>query len=359
MYTMRDVARLAGVSVATVSAVINGTAKVSPRLTRKVQQAMQGLDYHPDQVARSLKMGKTHVVGMIIPDVTNMFFPEVMLGVEDAAREAQYSVILCNSNEDPEQEQRHLNTLFARRVDGVLLASPDPASASARLSRRNFPLVYIDRVPPGCGFYAVSTDNVEAAYAAVRHLIVLGHERIAMVCGPLHLSPFIDRLEGFRRAMQEAHLPVREEYLRQGGLQIEGGYRSALELLRLPEPPTAIFSSNNKIGLGILRAIFELGVPCPGRISVVGFDDFAGAEYFNPPLTAVAQPMYELGQSAMHLLLEQMQETPGQGAVRENKVVLLRAELRVRGSTAAPGTESTSDIGLSGTRPTAITPPTR
>jgi LacI family transcriptional regulator len=335
IYTMRDVARLAGVSVATVSAVINGTAKVSPSLTRKVQRAMAALDYHPDQVARSLKMGKTSVVGMIIPDITNMFFPEVIQGVEDAARKAGYSVMLCNSNEDPEQEQQHLNTLFARRVDGVLLASPNPSGACARLGRRRVPIVFIDRVPEGAGFCAVTTDNVEGAHTAVRLLISLGHKRIAMICGPSHLSPFADRLEGFRRAMQEANLPVRDEYLRAGGLQSGGGYRSAVDLLRLAEPPTAIFSSNNKTLLGVMHAIVECGISCPRDVSVIGFDDFAGAEYFNPCLTAVAQPMYELGQTAMDLLVAQMGQNTGECDASSSQIVRLRAELRLRNSVAA------------------------
>lgn len=340
MHKMRDVARLAGVSIATVSAVINGTARVSPALTQRVQKAMEALDYHPDQVARSLKVGKTHVIGMIIPDVTNEFFPAVMDGVEDVARQHDYSVMLCNSNEDPEQEQRHLNTLFSRRVDGVLLACADPSSAYDRLVRRRFPIVFVDRIPQGAKCCAVSTDNAGAAHMAVRHLIDLGHERIAIVGGPTVLSPFVGRLEGFRRAMQEAHLAIRDEYVKETTSRVEAGHIAALELLRLPEPPTAVFASNNKLLLGLVRAIFELGLTIPRQLSVVGFDDFPGAEYFNPALTAVAQPMHELGRTAMQLLLGMMEDDTARDRA-DSEIVLLKGELRIRQSTAPPGGVST------------------
>src|SRR5260370_3074607 len=180
MPRMKDVGRLAGVPFATVSAVINGTAVVSDGRAAKVREAMEALDYHPDQVARSLRTGRSHVVGMIVPDVTNPFYPEVIVGVEDAARKAGYSVILCNSNEDPAQEKRHLNELFARRVDGVLIACSDAQHAYDRLLRRRFPLVFFDRIPAGLTGHAVSTDNVEAAYIPPLHLIELGPEKIAM-----------------------------------------------------------------------------------------------------------------------------------------------------------------------------------
>jgi LacI family transcriptional regulator len=328
--TMRDVARLAEVSVATVSAVINGTATVSPSRARKVREAMQALDYHPDQVARSLKVGRTDVVGMIIPDITNAFFPGVVQGVEDTAQGEGYSVILCNSNEDPAREQRHLSNLFARRVDGVIIACSDASAAYESLVRRRFPIVFVDRIPQGLKIAAVSTDNIEAASTATRHLIELGHHRIAFIAGNLRLSPHADRLEGFRRAMQEAHLPMRDEYLRTRGLQMEGGYAAGMELLSLASPPTAVLASNNKMLLGLMRAIGERAVACPGEVSVAGFDDYVWTENFTPALTTVAQPTYEMGQTAMRMLLRKMR---GQGDGDLNEIVQLRAELRVRKST--------------------------
>lgn len=335
MYRMRDVARLAGVSVATVSAVVNHSAGVSAKRTQMVLEAMKALDYHPDQIARSLKMGKTCVIGMVIPDITNPFYPEVIRGAQDAARDEGYAVILCNSDEDPAQEQRNLDTLFSRRVDGVLVACSDSSTAYDRLIRRRFPIIFFDRIPKGFMGSAVSTDNLEAAYLATRHVIELGHTAIAMIAGNLNLSPHADRVEGFRKAMQESGLPIRDEYFCVGDSQVEGGRRLGLRLLSLPEPPTAILSSNNKMLLGLVRAIGELKVPCPERVSVVGFDDYAWTQHFSPRLTTVAQPSYEIGKRAMEMLLSRIrapqEEKPG-----GNQSLLLKAELLIRESTAPP-----------------------
>ena len=333
-FTMRDVARLAGVSVATVSAVVNRTATVSEHRAQKVRAAMEALDYQPDQIARSLKVGRSDVIGMVVSDITNPFFPEVIRGVEDAARKEGYSVILCNSNEDPEQEKRHLNTLFSRRVDGVLLACSDVASAYDSLARRRFPIVFVDRIPRGLAHAGVSTDNVDAGYRATQYLIGLGHKRISFIAGRLTLSPHVDRLEGFRKAMQENHLAVRDEYLRLGDMQTETGYRAGLELLRLSEPPTAIMSSNNKMLMGLMRAIAEIQVPCPQAVSVVGFDDFAWTQHYTPQLTTVAQPTCAIGCRAMELLLAKMRA--GADSPVLNEQILLKAELRIRESTGKP-----------------------
>jgi LacI family transcriptional regulator len=335
-YTMQDVARLAGVSVATVSAVINGTATVSARRTERVREAMAAIDYSPDQIARSLKMGRTSVIGMVIPDVTNAFFPEVIRGVEDGARTHGYSVILCNSNEDPEQEERHLNMLSGRRVDGVLLACTNNATAYDRMLRRRFPIVFFDRIPESPHQGAVGTDNLDASFQATRHLIEQGHRDIAFLAGNLSLSPHAKRLEGFRKAMQEANLPVSQQYLRLGNLQIESGYQNGLQLLELPAPPTAIVSSSSKMLLGLLRAMRERHVRCPEQLSVIGFDDHVWSEFFNPPLTSVAQPSYEIGRIAFEMLLKQLnRETDSQ--IVEGQVILLKATLRIRESTAPPG----------------------
>lgn len=336
MVTMHDVARLANVSVATVSAVINGKNGVSAKLTMQVKEAMATLDYHPDLIARSLKIGRTHTIGMIVPDVTNPFHTEVMRGVEDEARLNGYSPMLCNSNEDPEQERHLLDTLFSQRVDGVLLAASDSSAVYDRLTRRRFPIVFIDRLPVGHKQNAVVTDNVGAAYDAIKYLISLGHERIAIIAGHLHLSTGSDRLEGYRKAMQEAHLLIRDEYFQGGDFQLESGYRCGLQLLRLADPPTAIFSCNNKMTLGLMRALSESQMPCPERVSVLSFDDFEWAANFSPKLTTIAQPTHEMGKQAMRMLLRIMRPDREDLGVSEENVVVLKAELRIRDSTASP-----------------------
>jgi LacI family transcriptional regulator len=333
-YTMRDVARLAGVSTSTVSAVLNSSVPVSPARKQRVMEAMAALDYHPDAVARGLKTGKTNVIGVVVPDITNAFYPEVVRGVEDAARKAGYAVLLCDSNEDAKNEDAHLATLFSRRVDGVLLACCANSTAYATMVRRRFPMVFVDRIPPAAAEGTVSTDNVQAGYAATRHLIGLGHERIAMLAGHTGLSPHRDRLEGFRKAMQESHLPIRDEYLPAGGVQIENGIEATRNLLRLEDPPTAIMISNNKLLLGVMQAMDEDHVQIPGQVSLVGFDDYIWNRYFSPSITAVAQSTYEMGRKAFELLQQIMNRK--KGVELSEKHIRLSAELRVRNSTAAP-----------------------
>jgi LacI family transcriptional regulator len=309
-------------------------------LTLRVQGAMEALDYQPDQVARSLKVRQTQIVGIVIPDITNPFFTHVIRGVEGEARAHGYSLILCDSNEDPAQERLNLNTLFSRRVDGVLLAPTDTYAAQDRLTHRRFPLVFFDRLPPGFAGSAVVTDNFGAAYEATRHLIGLGHQRLAIITGRLDLSNGLDRLEGIRKALQEAGLPLRDEYLLHGDFQLESGYNCGRVLLRLPIPPTAVFSCNNQMTLGLMRALYESKVPCPERISILGFDDFDWAANFSPRLTTVAQPAYEMGRQAMQMLLRLMKSAREKDGSGEVQVVALKAELRVRDSTAPPYQES-------------------
>jgi len=330
---MRDVARLAGVSVATTSAVINNRGTVSAKLTQRVLSAMESLDYHPNQIARSLKVQQTRTIGMILPDIANPFFTAVIRGVESEARAQGYSLILCDSEEDPGLEQTNLNTLFSRSVDGVLLAATGANVAQDRFTRRRCAVVFFDRIWQGITGSAVVTDNLEAAYDGNRHLLGLDHQRIT---GRLNLSNGLDRLEGFRTALQQAGLPLREEYLQRGDFQLESGHSCGLRLLQLDVPPTAIFSCNNQMTLGLMRALGEIGVACPGGVSVLGFDDFDWAASFRPRLTTVAQPTREMGKQAVQMLIRNIQSFQEGANSGEEQVVVLKAELRVRDSTAAP-----------------------
>jgi LacI family transcriptional regulator len=333
--SIRDVARLSGVSVATVSAVINEKGTVSAALSQRVKDAMRKLDYHPDQIARSLRTGRTDVIGIIVPDISNQFFATITRGVEDYSEKNGCSVILCDARDDSAREQKHLSTLYARRVDGVLLASSISQAGYDRLTRRRFPIVFLDAVPTGIVHDSVIVDNVEAARRATRHLIDLGHRQIAIIGGALERSVGSERLEGYRMAMQDAGILIPDSYVQIGDFHLESGHRCGSYLMNLTSPPTAIFACNNAMSLGLLRALADLGIRCPADVSVVGFDDADWALSFNPRLTCISQPTYEMGQRATEMLLDKISKAEeDQNGTHPN--VVLRAELRVRESTAPP-----------------------
>lgn len=334
-YTMADVARLAGVSIATVSAVVNNKGIVSPTLTKKVQQAIEAIGFRPHAGARGLRLGRTYIIGMVMQDIANPFFVEVMRGVEDEAGKNGYEIMVCDSNGQPDLELKRLNALYAQRVDGVLLATSDSYTAREMLPRNYAPIVFVDCVPIRANVACVVTDNFEASYEATRYLIGLGHQRIAVISGRLVHSTIIDRVDGYRKAMREANLPVSEEYVTHGDSRIESGYHCGVMLLKSPEPPTAIFTLNNRMTLGILQAVRELRIPCPERLSVLSFDDSDWAAVSNPTLTAIQQPTYEMGKRAMELLLQSIQSA-GNGTEIMSRRIILKSTLQIRESTAPP-----------------------
>jgi LacI family transcriptional regulator len=333
--TIQDVARLAGVSTATVSAVINDNKRVSPRRAQKVREAIEALDYHADQNARSLRTGQTRVVGVVIPDMAHSFFAEVIAGAEEVASKFGYSFFLCNANEDPALEQHHLDVLFSHRVEAVLIACCDSSAAYERPIMKRFPIVFFDRTPRAFRGSSVITDNVAGAHMATRHFIECGHKEIAIIAGSLNRSTHGHRFEGFRKAMQESRLAIREEYCGTEGLDAEAAHRFTLDLLRSPEPPTAIFCTSNKLLMGCVRALQQLDLQYPGDISLIGFDDFAWNETFHPAITTVAQPTREMGRRAMELLLDKIAGRR-EGREVEERGIVLQPELRIRSSTAPP-----------------------
>ncbi|HAF71011.1 MAG: LacI family transcriptional regulator [Acetothermia bacterium 64_32] len=330
MATIRDVAERAGVSVATVSHVINGTRKVAPETAERVRRAMEELDYHPNAVAQSLRTRKTHVIGVVVSDITNPFFATLVRGAEDAALEAGYSIVVCNSDETPEKENRYVQVLRRRRVDGMLLAPVGGGENPAirKLARQGVPFVFVDRRAPGVEADAVLSDNVGGAYLATRHLIERGHRRIGIVLGIPGATTTEERFAGYRKALEEVGVPLSEELVVYGGYRVEGGREAAARLLALEPPPTAIFSTNNLMTVGVLQELFARGVRIPDQVAVMGFDDLEWAEIASPPLTAVAQRPHEIGHCAVRLLLERLgREEPL--SPREERVPV---DLKVRGS---------------------------
>jgi DNA-binding LacI/PurR family transcriptional regulator len=340
--TIRDVSRLADVSVATVSAVINGKPAVSETLTQRVRRAIAALNYQPDYLARSLRMQRSNILGIVMPQFASPYYAEVLRGVEDVASGHGYSILVSNSRGDAERERKEIFVLVSRRVDGILLATADPHFAYQRQFSQRFPLVLFDRFPPAFTGTVVATDNIEASFEATNHLIQLGHKRIAIIAGARGISTADERIEGFRRAMNEASLTVRQEFIKHGDFNMKGGWECALGLMKLPSPPTAIFSHNYEMTLGLMRALAEIGVPCPQQVSVLGFDDFvvgmdgfSWATMFSPKVSCVAQPSYEVGRRAAQALLKKTKKIDGQDHSEEG-FIRLRAELRIRESTAPP-----------------------
>ena len=335
--TLREVARLAGVSVATVSAVVNHKGSVGAESKRRVEDAMSRLNYCPDTLARSLKTGRSYAIGLVVPDVTNPFFMNAMSGLETIARSRGYSVVLTNSNEDAEQELQNLKFLHSRRVDGIVIDCTPRSRAYEYLMTQSCPFVFMDRLPSAeFSGRAVIVDNFGAAYTATKHLIGLGHAKIAIIVGRPDLLVGLDRLAGFRAAMQEAGLPVGDSYIQIGSLRPESGYECGMKLITSPEPPTAIFASNHAMTLGLMRALTERQVPCPERMSVLAFDDFPWAAYSRPQLTTVAQPVFKLGMQAMRMLLAAIEPNSKEAEEITDTRLILKTELLVRQSTAAP-----------------------
>jgi LacI family transcriptional regulator len=335
---IRTVAQKAGVSISTVSRYLNSKV-VSPEAEQKIRAAIRELAYTPNRIARSLKLKRTTTLGMVIPDITNTFFPEIVKGVEDAARAAGFHLVLTSSGEDQLSEQDRMNTLETLRCDGVLMIlapeGPTEAERRQRLLDYRLPTVYVDRSPPFVADMVIS-DNLFSAGEAVRHLRRLGHSNIAMLHTTLEVSSHRDRAEGYRRAMREAGLTPPPGYeVRVPGTMADG-FAATLRLLDLNPRPSAIFVTANRLTVGAMAAILDRGLRCPGDISVIGFDDYEWEEAFRPRLTTVAQPSYLMGQRGAELLIARVlgQKT---GAPEQ---VELRSRLVVRESCGIYGGRS-------------------
>ena len=332
MATVLDVARVAGVSTATVSRALSGDGSgVRPETRRRVMEAAESLGYEPNRLPQYLKNQSVNTIGFIVNDIGNPFYTAIARGCEDVIRTAGYSLILASTDEDPEREAAVLAEMQAEKLAGIILTpSGEPSLQLARMVERGTPIVSLDR-EPGVRLDTVGVDNEAAAFEGVHHLTGLGHRRIGIVAGPDTIGAAEDRLAGYRRALREVGLEPEPALVRRGDLREEGGYRRAIELLELDEPPTAIFSINNLTTIGVLRATRHLGIDMPDDLSLVGFDDIPTGELLDPPLTVIVQPTYQLGAKAAELLLRRIAEPD---ATRTE--VVLHASLLIRGSTSRP-----------------------
>ena len=328
MPTIQEVADKAGVSPTTVSHVINKSRFVADETRQRVEAAMAELHYRPNALARSLRRGQTHTLGLILPDSSNPFFAEIAHSIEAAAFEQGYSVILCNTEDDLDKEDLYVDVLSKKQVDGMIFVAAGNQTGSLRaLLRHKLPVVIVDRDLPEIEVDAVLTDNRQGGCLATQHLIALGHQRISCIAGPSHLTPSAQRVIGYREALIEAGLPADDDLIKRGDFHPESGYRAARLLLDRPNAPTAIFACNDLMALGALRAASESGRQVPADLAIVGFDDIELASFTSPPLTTIAQPKGDLGRLAVQWLLDHIADK-SRPARRE----LLPTRLIVRGT---------------------------
>jgi LacI family transcriptional regulator len=334
MATMNDVARVADVSIATVSHVINGTRFVSPERVDRVQAAMRELDYTPDATARSLRMGRTHTIGLVIPDNTNPFFAELARWVEEAGFHAGYTTILGNSGDRPDRERQYVSTLLSKRVDGLIIAPwRKPGAATLRVLRKApIPIVVIDRGDVLRTADAVLFDDVGGGRRAAEHLLALGHERFAAIAGLPDPGDAPGRVGGFLAALADAGVAIGDDAIVTSDYHFDGGRAATASLLGRGHRFTALFAANDLMAAGAIRELTRHGLSVPRDVSVIGFDDAPLAEMTSPALTTVRQPVQKMGDTAMSLLLARVTGT-AKGGGRH----VLPTSLVVRESTAPPG----------------------
>jgi len=327
---IKDVARRAGVSSATVSRVLANKPHVSQEMRERVLAAVEELGYQANRVARSLRAQRAAIIGLIISDIQNPFFTSLVRAVEDVAYQHEYGVFLCNSDEDIEKERLYIDLLHAERVAGVVISpTRETNNPSRKLVKANTPVVAVDRRMLDLEVDTVVSDNVGAASDIVSHLISDGYRRIAAVVGPPTITTGRERLEGFSQALKAHGLPFLPHLVRMGLPKENLGYQFTGELLDLPEPPTALFTGNNLLTVGALRAIHERGLCIPDDIALVAFDEMNWMSLVRPTLTVVAQPTYELGQTAADLLLKRIED--GNRAIQE---IVLKPTIFIRQSCA-------------------------
>ncbi|WP_040204111.1 LacI family DNA-binding transcriptional regulator [Neobacillus jeddahensis] len=305
---IQDVARLADVSIATVSRVINNQGGVRKQTEERILKAIEELGYIRNAAARTMKSRETKTIGVIVPDIKNPFFPLVMAGIEQKAREKDYFTILSSTNESPIVEEKIIKNFIERGVDGVIITTANENGGHLKLLKeQNIPVVAVDRIIKSFDVDTVLVDNVKGAYQAVQHLILQGHRNIAIICGPQNTTPGFERYIGYKKALEDYNIPLDESLVVQGDFGEQSGYLATKRLRDLRQRPTAIFSSNNLMTIGCMKALEELNWKLGEEVSFIGFDDVDIATFLNPKLTVVARPMNTVGEIAFMFLYERIQ----------------------------------------------------
>lgn len=333
---IKDIAKKLNISESTVSRALSDHPRISESTKKRVKIAAKKLNYRPNLIAKSLKLQSTNTIGLIIGDITNPFYPDIVKSAEDIANKNDFTIILCNSDYDPEKELRYLNILMGKRVDGMLITPVGSASNVQRLlDQNNVPFVLIDSKPMSKNSAnCVYADLEFGAYSAVKYLIQLGHTKIALINGPKTTSPCLQLESGFIKAMRELNIDINRNYLKECNLKMAGGYNAMKALLTLnkSELPTAVLFISDTTAIGAYDAVEEKGLHIPEDISVIGYDDIPEAKHLSPSLTTIAQPKYELGMKAVSLLIKELKN--GKKIPRQS--IRLLPELIIRNSSAPP-----------------------
>ena len=306
--TLKDIARATGLSTTTVSLVLNGKPhRISKEKCRLIKETAKKMDYHPNRLAVGLIKHETKTVGLILPDITNVFFSEVAKGLEDVLQEHGYHLLLCNSNDRHERELSAIRMMNNQMVDGLIIVMSSETVGEkekktfAALKSMKRPVVLIDCFNESGGFSTISIDNFKASYIAVEYLVSLGHRRIACICGPLGLKTNDDRLRGYTAALADSGIPFEKALIYQGDFRYQSGY-DAIPVL-LPKKPTAVLCLNDMMAYGAMNALTNQGIRVPEDVSVMGFDDIFFSQITSVPLTVIRQPAYDMGKKAGHVLL--------------------------------------------------------
>ncbi|WP_228486658.1 LacI family DNA-binding transcriptional regulator [Paludibaculum fermentans] len=329
--SIKDIARLANVSHSTVSRALRGSSLISPQTITRIRQIAADSGYRPSAAARSLVTSRSATIGVVVTSIADPFAAEVVLGIEDAADQRDYSVILANSNAQPEREMRVVRAFEERRVDGIIVTSSRVGAVYAELlSQAHVPIVLLNNQHPSEFMHSVMIENLAASRQATQHLIDLGHRRIAYIGDRFGCQSDTERFSGYQSALEAAGLPILTEYTGYGNGSADGGDSAMSELLTLPLPPTAVFCYNDMTAFGAMRAAAARGLRIPTDLSIVGFDDLFFAQFAAPPLTTVRQPMRDMGRLAVESLLHLLAGTPTEANLK------MPGELIVRQSTASP-----------------------
>ncbi|HGS4478579.1 TPA: substrate-binding domain-containing protein [Vibrio cholerae] len=329
MATMKDIARLAGVSTSTVSHVINKSRFVSDEIAERVNNAAQQLNYAPSALARSLKMNRTKTIGMLVTTSTNPFFGEVVKGVERSCYHQGYNLILCNTEGDNQRMKASINTLLQKRVDGLLLMCSTLEGERLDVFDRypDIPIVVMDWGPILFASDKIQDNSLQGGYMAAKHLIECGHKEIGCITGPLIRHQAQMRYEGYKRALAEAGIAINPDWIVESDFECEGGYQAFEKLYERGKLPSALFVSNDMMAMGVIQAASQRGLRVPDDLSLIGYDDVHIAKFMTPALTTIHQPKYRLGKAAVDTLLYRL-ENPDTTA----QVVQLEPTLAVRSS---------------------------